>query len=1171
MRQRVPWHVKGVHPNARVSAREAARRSGMSVGEWLNSVILDSAEEAEPEYEPDYPAEDEHNASPAPRSRRPAPRGYGAPDPRDYDRRERDYDYRAPEPRYAPEPPRYARDPIADEVSAIHDRLEGLTAGVENLMRSTSLARGGTRQEDDGTSRRLSDAISKLDQRVEHLMTEGRTATRAMERRVDSVDRALSILGNSRAAMATSDWSPAAGFNSGIDQSVAEISMRQRELDGEVAPGRPRPVTPEARIREELARHDFAGVEDKLRYITDQIDALGPGRMNDSLSALRNDLADIARTLTEASPRRAIEALEGEIRVLSSRIDTRSRGGANSPALATLEQGLTEVRDTLRGLTPAENLAGAVDAIHALSGKIDQMAGSHQQDPAALEHLETAIAGLRSIVSHVASNDALSALTHEVRALSERVDQNAGGSSQGNDILRTLEGRIANIADAIEQLRSSGGRNSSPDIDNMVRTLGDKIESLRTSRNEGADIGQLDSRISQLVQKLEASESRLGNLDAIERGMKELMGYLLEIKAGGGIARAAAPAPAPQEIVREVRRNEESLEAVHDTIGNVVDRLAMIETGMRNNPDRPAAPAGAPRPAPQPQYAPQHAAQAAPPMQPQRPPQQAPQHAPMPQAQPAAAAASYSMQARPPEMPRAAQMAAASTPAPQPPRQAVAQQMRPAADGTLPYDFPLEPGSGKPRPGMVTPVTGGGVSSPVAAFRSPADRIRASLETSAPHAAAPAAPAVPTAAQITGNDQPKSNFIEAARRAAQFAAESQIAAGVQDAKHAPDVEPAPVSLMGRVRKHAKSVLIGASVLILIAAGIHTAVNFFGLNEQEPEAAAPKPQSSLATPDSIARLTPPRSFETGSGQLTQPNDPFSMGDTTGSTPSVSPSVLAQSPSAPPQIAAPMSGAVSPEITGAVPRKLTPPPAGLFAGGNIKAAVLPPSIGGRTLVAAAEAGDAAAAFEIAVRYSEGRGVPTNLEESAVWFERAARSGLTPAIFRLGGLYEKGIGVKKDVKRAHALYVAAADRGNAKSMHNLAVLYAVGGEGKPDYPNALVWFRKAADRGIADSQFNLGVLYARGIGMEANLAESYKWFALAAQGGDRDAGQKRDDVAKRLDAQTFAAAKNTVQQWTPVAQPEEAISVQTPPGGWDQALPAAAKAKAKPATPGKRADAR
>ena len=47
MKLGVPWHIKGVHPNARVSAREAARRAGMSVGEWLNSVILESSEDAE--------------------------------------------------------------------------------------------------------------------------------------------------------------------------------------------------------------------------------------------------------------------------------------------------------------------------------------------------------------------------------------------------------------------------------------------------------------------------------------------------------------------------------------------------------------------------------------------------------------------------------------------------------------------------------------------------------------------------------------------------------------------------------------------------------------------------------------------------------------------------------------------------------------------------------------------------------------------------------------------------------------------------------------------------------------------------------------------------------------------------------------------------------------------
>lgn len=39
----VPWHVKGVRPEVREVARDAARRSGLSVGAWLNSLIVDAA------------------------------------------------------------------------------------------------------------------------------------------------------------------------------------------------------------------------------------------------------------------------------------------------------------------------------------------------------------------------------------------------------------------------------------------------------------------------------------------------------------------------------------------------------------------------------------------------------------------------------------------------------------------------------------------------------------------------------------------------------------------------------------------------------------------------------------------------------------------------------------------------------------------------------------------------------------------------------------------------------------------------------------------------------------------------------------------------------------------------------------------------------------------------
>jgi localization factor PodJL len=224
----------------------------------------------------------------------------------------------------------------------------------------------------------------------------------------------------------------------------------------------------------------------------------------------------------------------------------------------------------------------------------------------------------------------------------------------------------------------------------------------------------------------------------------------------------------------------------------------------------------------------------------------------------------------------------------------------------------------------------------------------------------------------------------------------------------------------------------------------------------------------------------------------------------------------------------------------------------------AEMLPDSIGGPGLRSAALKGDGSAAYEVAVRYSEGKGVAVDLAEAAKWHDRAAQAGVVPAIFRLGTLYEKGLGVKKDVDIARRYYLQAADRGNAKAMHNLAVLEADGGGKGADYKSAAQWFRKAAERGIPDSQFNLGILYARGIGVEQNLAESYKWFSLAAAQGDADSAKKRDDIIKRLDVQSLAAATLAIQTFTPEVQPDDAVNAALPAGGWDSAPEQVAAAK-------------
>ena len=77
-----------------------------------------------------------------------------------------------------------------------------------------------------------------------------------------------------------------------------------------------------------------------------RIEALRPAsELETAINALRTDLTDIGRSLTEALPRRAVESLEIEIKALGQRIDHSRESGVDSTALAGLERGLQDVRE----------------------------------------------------------------------------------------------------------------------------------------------------------------------------------------------------------------------------------------------------------------------------------------------------------------------------------------------------------------------------------------------------------------------------------------------------------------------------------------------------------------------------------------------------------------------------------------------------------------------------------------------------------------------------------------------------------------------------------------------------------------------------------------------------------------------------------------------------------
>jgi localization factor PodJL len=482
---------------------------------------------------------------------------------------------------------------------------------------------------------------------------------------------------------------------------------------------------------------------------------------------------------------------------------------------------------------------------------------------------------------------------------------------------------------------------------------------------------------------------------------------------------------------------------------------------------------------------------------------------------------------------------------------------RTAIEPNLPPDHPLEPGT---RPTLRSNAT-------------PSERIAASEEALSE---IPAAAAGPKEAVST------SSFIAAARRAAQAAAanaqndkrskataKAAVAAkpkekATEKAKDKPQDKgrPAAGTEGSSITSKIRSLLVGASVVVIVLGTFKMAMTLLDTGSAPPMPAMEEPAGALSPADKTA--APPASAP-GAPSMTSPT-PLGRQSNNSSAPNMLDSsqiTITQGASGP--VAAPIATG---DITGALPPAPAPAPRGRLGQVQVPPTEqLPDGIGGPVLRSAALKGDASAAYEIGVRFAEGKGVPVNLDEAAKWYDRAANAGVVPAIFRLGTFYEKGLAVKRDLDIARRYYMQAAERGNAKAMHNLAVLDADGGGKGANYQGASQWFRKAADRGVADSQYNLGILYARGIGVDQNLAESFKWFSLAAAQGDADAGRKRDDIAKRLDPQSLAAAKLAIQTFTAEPQPDDAINVQAPAGGWDNAATQASAAK--PATkPARRA---
>ena len=151
--------------------------------------------------------------------------------------------------------------------------------------------------------------------------------------------------------------------------------------------------------------------------------------------------------------------------------------------------------------------------------------------------------------------------------------------------------------------------------------------------------------------------------------------------------------------------------------------------------------------------------------------------------------------------------------------------------------------------------------------------------------------------------------------------------------------------------------------------------------------------------------------------------------------------------------------------------------------------------------------------------------NLELAVREFRTAAEKGDSAAQYNLAMMYERGIGLPKDEKQALTWYLKSATLGNSNAQFNLGVLFENGHGTAVDFPQANLWYRKAAVQGDGLAMGNLGMLYLRGQGVKENKTAGLALLLLSASMDPSAENHAQQNIAltKGITPEITAAAQN------------------------------------------------
>ncbi|TKD45431.1 MAG: peptidoglycan-binding protein, partial [Mesorhizobium sp.] len=464
-------------------------------------------------------------------------------------------------------------------VNMLRLELEQVKAALDTLAREESVQAVGRRWDDfdrrwtafedrvDADQRKRSDApgLSMLTDRLEQISNAVNNLPESLSLR--SLEEKVRTLAGAVDHFARQQDNRGSGTFGMIDERLDEIS---RAIVASTVAAQANSIDPEPleRIEKRIASlaqqieevtqvHPSGEIIDRLNMLSSRVDDLA-GRANlpeqamerlDKQIALIADKIDRAPAMPDADY--IFQGLEQRFDVLSGMIERR-QGDAieqGNMLFRDLERRLDEVVDRLDQRVPQIDGAGIMDAIDARFSALAQRMETRVPDSAS----EAAIRGLEGRLEDISS----------------RLDSSAAQVA-GIDpaLIRSLEAQVAGLS---AHLSKPG--TPLPEFEDISPRLNEIEKSLAGTRD------------SILSAAREAAESAVRSLAGSSANTAAVSGLAQDLKTLEALTR------------RSDERNSRTFEAIHDTLLKIVDRLGSLETGEATEAaselTQPAAPARA--------------------------------------------------------------------------------------------------------------------------------------------------------------------------------------------------------------------------------------------------------------------------------------------------------------------------------------------------------------------------------------------------------------------------------------------------------------------------------------------------------------------------------------------------------------------------------------------------